>query len=59
MSEQESDFVLDKNFEIIKNSKNNIILFGSIGPGKTTLLNKLCVCNFKTGEACFSITREV
>lgn len=59
MSEQESEFVLAKNYEIIKNSKNNIILFGSVGHGKTTLLNKLCGCNFKTGEACFSITREV
>ncbi len=43
----EEDFTLAKGFEIIKNSKNNIILFGSIGVWKTTFLNKICGQNLK------------
>lgn len=34
----EENFTLSKVFELIKNSKNNIILFGSVGVGKTTFL---------------------
>jgi GTPase SAR1 family protein len=55
----EKDFTLEKGFEIIKNSKNNLILFGSVGVGKTTILNKICAQNFTTGNGCFSVTREV
>ena len=54
-----TDFTLSKGYETIKGSKNNIILFGSVGVGKTTLLNKLCGVNFETGDGCFSVTREV
>ena len=57
--ETEENFTLAKGYETIKNSKNNIILFGSVGVGKTTMLNKLCGINFKTGDGCFSVTREV
>lgn len=55
----EENYTLSKGFEIIKNSKNNIILFGSVGVGKTTFLNKICGQSFKTGDGCFSVTREV
>ena len=38
--------VLD-NLEIIKASKRNVILIGSVGSGRTTLLNKICGKNFQ------------
>ena len=38
--------VLD-NLEIIKASKRNVILIGSVGSGRTTLCNKICGKNFK------------
>ena len=44
--------------EILKN-ENNIILFGAVGTGKTTFLNKICGTNFKVGGGGFSCTREV
>ena len=49
----EENYTLSKGFELIKNSKNNIILFGSVSNGKTTFLNKICGQNFKTGDGCF------
>lgn len=54
-----SDYSLSSGFETIKNSKNNIIFFGSVGTGKTTLLNKICGQNFDARDASFSVTREV
>ena len=50
---------LSSGFETIKNSKNNIIFFGSVGTGKTTLLNKICGENYEARDAAFSVTREV
>ena len=38
--------VLD-NLEIIKASKRNVILIGSVGSGRNTLFNKICGKNFK------------
>ena len=43
----------------IKNSDNNIILFGEVGTGKTTLLNRICGQNFETSDEGYSCTREV
>lgn len=53
------EFLVSKNFEEIKNSTNNIILFGSVGAGKTTLINKLCKVDLLTKEDGFSCTRDV
>ena len=53
------EFLVSKNFEEIKNSSNNIILFGSVGAGKTTLINKLYNIDLLTKEDGFSCTRDV
>ena len=50
---------LEKNFEKIKQCENNIVLFGSVGSGKTTLINKLCGVNFLADDKGFSCTRDV
>ena len=41
--------------DVIKQSQNNIIFFGTVGAGKTTLVNILCNSEFKTlpyGDSC-------
>lgn len=45
--------------DILRNSENNIVLFGSVGNGKTFLLNKLCNTNYQTAEEGFSCTKDV
>ena len=47
------EYLVNKSFDEIKNSSNNIILFGSVGCGKTTLINKL------SKNSGFSCTRDV
>jgi len=42
-----------------KNYKNNIVLFGSVGTGKTTLLNGLCNTHFSVKDKGYSCTRKV
>jgi hypothetical protein len=48
-----------KNLEAIQQCENNIIMFGLVGHGKTTLLNKACGTSFKTAESGFSCTRDI
>lgn len=50
---------LVNNLEEIQHSKNNIIMFGAIGHGKTTLLNKACGTSFKTADSGYSCTRII
>ncbi len=59
MTEQYDEFLVNENFDEIKNSSDNVILFGSVGNGKTTLINKICKCNLKTKNDGFSCTRDV
>ena len=47
------------NLELIKLSERNVILFGSVGVGKTTLLNKISGKDFPTENSGFSCTRDV
>ena len=49
--------VLD-NLETIKASERNVILFGSVEVGKTTLLNKLSGKNFPINNNGYSCTRD-
>ena len=53
------EYLVSKNFEEVKNSENNIILFGSVGAGKTSLINKICGIDLITKEGGFSCTRDV
>lgn len=45
--------------EEIKKNENNIILFGSVGNGKTFLLNKMCGVNFLVNNRGYSCTKQV
>ena len=45
--------------EEIKKNENNIILFGSVGNGKTFLLNKACGENFLVNDRGYSCTKQV
>ena len=47
------------NIEQIKENQNNIVLFGSVGNGKTYLLNKACGKDFPTSDRGYSCTRDV
>lgn len=46
-------------YDEIKYSKDNIVLLGEVGSGKTTIINKLTDTDFETGNNCASITSEV
>lgn len=52
------EYRVDKNFERIKRSENNIILFGDVGSGKTTIINKICGVNFLIKDSGFSCTQD-
>ena len=58
-SNSTTSFSIINNLEEIQQCENNIIMFGRIGHGKTTLLNKACNTNFKTAESGYSCTRDI
>ena len=45
--------------DILKRSKNNIVLFGPVGNGKTSLLNKLTGKSFEVANRGYSCTRTI
>ena len=53
-----STYIVDY-LEDWKKSENNVVLFGSVGNGKTYLLNKLCGENFETADDGYSCTRSI
>ena len=53
------EYLVRKNFEEVKKCVNNIILFGSVGAGKTSLINKICGVDLITKSGGFSCTRDV
>ena len=59
MSRISNSHTFFKNYEFIQQSENNVIMFGLVGHGKTTLLNKACGEKFDTAESGFSCTRNI
>jgi len=53
------EYLVKYNFDEVKRSTNNIILFGSVGAGKTSLINKICGVDLITKSGGFSCTRDV
>ena len=47
------------NMDLITKSEKNVIFFGAVGAGKTTLTNIICGTDFATSESDFSLTRNV
>lgn len=52
------EYLVVNNWWRIKHSNSNIILFGEVGCGKTTIINKLCDVDLLTKEGGFSCTRD-
>ena len=47
------------NMDLITKSEKNVIFFGAVGAGKTTLTNIICGTDFATSESDFSLKRNV
>ena len=52
------EYLVSQNLDRIKKSDTNIILFGEVGCGKTTIINKLCGVDLLTKEGGYSCTRD-
>ena len=59
LSESTLTFNIINDLDDIKKSENNVVLFGSVGNGKTYLLNKACDSSFLTSDLGYSCTRKV
>jgi len=53
-----NSFSVSNHLYFINQCENNIIMFGMVGHGKTTLLNKACGVEYETAESGFSCTRD-
>ena len=51
------EYLVNKNLNRIKKSDYNIILFGEVGCGKTTIINKLCGTDFLTEKGGYCCTK--
>ena len=59
LSESTLSLAIINELDDIKQSENNVVLFGSVGNGKTYLLNKACGANFLTSDSGYSCTRNI
>lgn len=59
LSESRLSIGIIHDIEEIKQSENNIVLFGSVGNGKTFLLNKICGADYLTADNGYSCTRNI
>ena len=59
LSESILSIAIIKELDDIKQSENNIVLFGSVGNGKTFLLNKACGAEYLTADNGYSCTRNI
>ena len=59
LSESRLSIGIIHDIEEIKQSENNIVLFGSVGNGKTFLLNKIYGADYLTADNGYSCTRNI
>ena len=59
LNESNLSLAIINDLDEIKKSENNVVLFGSVGNGKTYLLNKACEANYLTADDGYSCTRNV
>jgi len=52
-------YSVSRNLGEIKRCENNVVIFGLVGHGKTTLLNKACGTSYKTAESGYSCTTDI
>ena len=56
---KKSHKILEHLDDVLKQSQNNIVFFGTVGAGKTTLVNKICNEGFTTSDSGDSCTRDI
>lgn len=53
------DIFSSNEYESLENSNNNIAFIGTVGSGKTSLVNKLCNTDYITSDSWYSCTRKI
>ena len=59
LSESKLSLTIINELDDIKQSENNVVLFGSVGNGKTFILNKACGSDYLTADSGYSCTRNI